>query len=87
MSSESFVSSVTSVSDCCFKECGGCTWWQGWSIEILLRVGNPNILFQSDPYVRVLVNNVIQGRTEVINNSMCQVLSDTLNTYPIVLQI
>ncbi|KAH0838563.1 C2 domain-containing protein [Lanmaoa asiatica] len=29
-----------------------------------------NILFQSDPYVRVLVNNVIQGRTEVINNNL-----------------
>lgn len=46
-----------------------------------------NILFQSDPYVRVLVNNVIKGRTEVINNSMCWVLPGTLNAYPVVLQI
>lgn len=35
-----------------------------------LLIQNLSRFTQSDPYVRVLVNNIVQARTEVVNNSM-----------------
>ena len=34
-----------------------------------LHVATILTVYQSDPYVRVLINDVIEARTEVVNNS------------------
>lgn len=45
------------------------------SLPLLLGVVTALISRQSDPYVRVLVNDVIEARTEVVNNSRLNLLS------------
>jgi hypothetical protein len=54
-----------------YQERGGDPWREGNVVfrrhsEMNAFLTNP---LQSDPYVRVQLNNVTQGRTEVVNNS------------------
>jgi hypothetical protein len=52
------------------QECRSRSWWKGGFGSSSIDSETLKQAQQSDPYVRVQVNNVTKGRTEVVNNGM-----------------